>query len=199
MSNPGGEQDPLRLPAWALPLIVVAVCVTIVLGFLLQGPALGLAAGAALVAALLVAAARLTPRIGIEVAPAQPGGPRVVVLATGEIDGDAAERIARQAAGAEDVRILMPAPSGRLSRWLSAEDDARDTAQRWLAHSAGTLTAAGLAVSGSVGDSDVVQALEDELRDYPADQVIVCGEGDRARRATSRIADRLELPVVQIS
>ncbi len=41
-----------------------------------------------------------------------------------------------------------------------------------LARSAGALVAAGLPVSGSLGDGDPVQALEDELRSYPADEVV---------------------------
>ena len=71
----------------------------------------------------------------------------------------AVERIAELAGGAADVRIVVPMPSDRLSRWLSAEDRARQSGQDRLARSAGALTAAGLTVSGSVGDSDLVQAV----------------------------------------
>ena len=187
------------LPAWSLPLIVAAICVPVIVGTILQGPGLGLAASAAVGAILLIVAARLRPREGIEVAPAQPGGPRVVVLATGEVGSAAAGRIAERVAGAADVRIVVPLPSKALSRWLSAEDEAREVAQRWLAHSAGALTAAGLTVSGSLGDSDAVQALEDELRDFPADEVIVYGAGAAVGEAAETISNRLDLPVARVS
>ena len=67
----------------------------------------------------------------------------------------------------------MPVPSHRLDRWLSAEDEARHEAEARLARSAGTLVAAGLPVSGSVGDADPAQAVEDELRDFAADEVVL--------------------------
>ena len=46
---------------WKLPLIVAALVVPIVAGFLLAGPALGVAVGALAVLALLVVAARQRP------------------------------------------------------------------------------------------------------------------------------------------
>ena len=119
------------------------------------------------------------------------------MLAATEVTPAAAERIAERAAGAADVRLLVPVASGRLSRWLSAEDDARAAAQDQLAHSAGALVAAGLPVSGSLGDSDPAQALQDELRDYSADEVVLLSaEGDDS---LARVADRLELPVSRVS
>jgi hypothetical protein len=160
------------------------------------GAGLGLAVGALAVTALVVFAVRARPRERVEVAKDSGSGRRVLVLATDEVTADAAERVEKLAAGADDVRLLIPLPSHRLERWLSAEDDARAEGERRLAHSAGALVAAGLPVSGSLGDHDPAQALEDELRDYPADEVLLLSEGDDDPLA--ELKGRLGLPLTRV-
>ncbi|MGZ5311138.1 MAG: hypothetical protein ACXWFN_00910 [Solirubrobacterales bacterium] len=183
----------------AMPLIVAAIAVPVVAAMLLgvvtiEGTALGLAAGAAAVAALLVIAARARPGGTMEVAAHQDAERRLLVLATGEVTPEAAEAIRLRGEGAADVRLVVPVQGRRIDRWLSATDDARDAAQTLLAHSAGTLVAAGLPVGGSLGDSDPLQALEDELRSYPADEVVwVIGGGEP--EPTERDRERLGLPL----
>ena len=98
---------------------------------------------------------------------------------------------------ANDVRLVVPVPSHRLDRWLSAEDNARREAEGRLARSAGALVAAGLPVSGSVGDSDPAQALEDELHDFPADEVILLtGNG---KDPLAKLEPRIGLPLRRVS
>ena len=187
----------------AMPLVVAAICIPVigamVLGVLtIGGSGLGLAAGALVVATLVVAAVRALPHGAMEVAaPAAGAGDRFLVLALEEIGPGAAERIAARAGDAEDVRLLVPPRSRRIDRWLSAEDRAHRGAERLLAHSAGALVAAGLPVSGSVGDSDAGQALEDELRSYPAAELIVVGAGADGS-ALEQATARLELPITRI-
>ena len=193
----------MRLKAWALPVAVAAIAVPIVLAMLIgmvtiEGSALGLAAGAAAVAALLVIAARQKPRAALEVAAHADDGRRLVVVATQEASPDAAQRIADLAHDPDDVRLVVPIPSARLDRWLSGDDPARAEAQRRLAHSAGALVAAGLPVSGSLGDSDPAQALEDELHAFPADEVILLapeGGDDPLAKAEGR----LDLPLHRVT
>lgn len=186
----------------AMPLIVALIAIPIVGAMALgvvssTGTGLGFVAGALAVAALVVLAARARPGGAVEVASRSDEQRRVLVLATSEVTPEAAGRIAEAAAGAADVRLLVPLASGRLSRWLSAEDDARAAAQDRLARSAGALVAAGLPVSGSLGDNDPAQALQDELRGYSADEVILLSaEGDNSLASA---ADRLELPVLRLS
>lgn len=187
------------LRSGAVPLVIAAICVPVVgamaLGMVtIEGTGLGLAAGALVVTALLVLAARAKSREGIEVASPRDGGRRVLVLATEEVSPEAAQRVAAQSGKAEDVRLVIPLQSRRLDRWLSAEDDARTEAEALLAHSAGALVAAGLPVSGSIGDSDSGQALEDELRSFPADEVIVLARDDETD-PLSGAGERLKLPV----
>jgi len=50
------------MAAWKLPLVVAALTLPIVAGFLTAGPALGVAVGALAILGLLVIAARMRPR-----------------------------------------------------------------------------------------------------------------------------------------
>jgi hypothetical protein len=156
-----------------------------------------MAAGALAATALIVAAVRMRPGGKLEVAEGADSGHRVLIIATAEATPLASERIAELARGAVDVRVVVPLPSHRLERWLSAEDEARAEAERRLAHTAGALVAAGLPASGSLGDSDPAQALEDELRDYPADEVLLLRE--EGEDPLAQIEGRLGLPLRRVA
>ena len=187
----------MRFRPWAIPLIILVIAGSVSAAMALSGSVgagLGLAVGAAAVAGLLVFAARAKPMRAMEVAPGG-AGERVLVVATAEATPEVAERIAQLAGTADDIRLLIPLASRRLDRWLSAEDPARAEAETRLAHSAGTLTAAGLRVSGSVGDSDVRQAVEDELRSFAADEVIVVSEDPAEAEA---LRGDLALPLTRV-
>jgi hypothetical protein len=121
----------------------------------------------------------------------------VLVVATTEATEESAQRIAQLAGSPQDVRVVVPVPSHRLDRWMSAEDDARREAEARLARSAGVLVAAGLPVSGSVGDHDPAQALEDELRNFAADEVLLLNTNGKDPLA--KIETRLALPLRRVS
>jgi hypothetical protein len=178
----------------------VAICGSIVgamaLGGIL-GAGIGVAVGALAATALVIFAARARPDQKLEVAEADDDEHRVLVVATAEATAESAQRIAELAGKPKDVRLVVPVPSHRLDRLMSAEDDARRDAQGLLARSAGALVAAGLPVSGSVGDHDPAQALEDELRDFPADEVVLLiGNG---KDPLAKIETRLSLPLRRVS
>src|SRR6185436_2062994 len=66
-----------------------------------------------------------------------------------------------------------------LDRWASDLDRSRHRAQRDLVLSAATLATAGVEASARAGDEDVVQMVEDELRTFPATEVLYVGaEGE---------------------
>jgi len=191
------EDGQTRLHAWALPVVVCAITLPVTAAFLLGGPSIGLPATAIAAATILVIAGRARPFGPMEVAEAPDRSRRLLVLVTRELDPSLAERVAELGQGAADVRIVVPTPSDPLSRWLSAEDRARRHGQDRLARSAGTLTAAGLRVSGSVGDSDPIQAVEDELRSFAADEVaVVAAAGTEAE--VEELRGRLALPLIAV-
>lgn len=190
-----------RFRAFAIPLIIAAICTAVAAAMSLSGTeigaGLGMAVGALAATSLIVFAARAKPDGRLEVASSDDAGHRVLVLAVSEATPAAAERIAAITGSPSDVRLLVPVPSHRLDRWLSAEDDARYEAEARLARSAGVLVAAGLPVSGSVGDPDPAQALEDELRGYAADEVVLLSDGHRD--PLRKLEPRLGLPLRRVA
>jgi hypothetical protein len=196
---------PLVIRPWMLPLIVAALVVPILGGFLLAGPPLGLATGALAVAGLLVVAARTQYDEPIEV-PASPDARyRVLVVSTEPLDDPGLiARIATIAGegrevlgGAEEpqVRMLAPARGSRLDRWASDVGQAREAAARVLAVSLASLAAAGIDARGQVGDPDPVQAITDELATYPAREVVVVAGRDLGQEEVEEVGRRLDRPV----
>jgi len=191
----------LRLRPFAAPLIIAAIVISVAAAMSLSsteiGAGLGMAVGAACATSLIVFAARAKPRNRLEVAESDDEAVRLLVVAPTEATAASAERIAEIAESPSDVRLLVPVPSHRLDRWLSAEDDARREAEARLARSAGALVAAGLPVSGSVGDPDPAQALEDELHDFAADEVVLLtGNG---KDPLAKVESRLALPLRRVA
>jgi hypothetical protein len=191
----------MRFRPFAIPLIIAVICAAVAAAMSLSGTelgaGLGMAVGALAATSLIVFAARAKPAGRLEVAPSEDAGHRVLVLAVAEATPAAAERIADITGSPSDVRLVVPVPSHRLDRWLSAEDEARHEAEARLARSAGVLVAAGLPVSGSVGDPDAAQALEDELRGYPADEVVLLSDG--GEDPLGKVESRLGLPLRRVS
>jgi nucleotide-binding universal stress UspA family protein len=194
--NEGG----LRFRPFAIPLIIAAIGIAIVAAMALTGTfgaGLGMAVGALAATSLVVFAARSKPQPRLEVASSEDAGHRVLVVAVAEATPESAQRIADISGSPSDVRLVVPVPSHRLDRWLSAEDDARHQAEALLARSAGTLVAAGLPVSGSIGDADPAQALEDELRGYAADEVVLLTAGDKD--PLGKMEARIGLPLRRVT
>jgi hypothetical protein len=194
--NEGG----LRFRPFAIPLIIAAIGIAIVAAMALAGTfgaGLGMAVGALAATSLVVFAARSKPQPRLEVASSEDVGHRVLVVAVAEATPESAQRIADISGSPSDVRLVVPVPSHRLDRWLSAEDDARHQAEALLARSAGTLVAAGLPVSGSIGDADPAQALEDELRGYAADEVVLLTAGDKD--PLGKVEARIGLPLRRVT
>lgn len=194
------DEGVMRFRPWAVPALIAVICASIVASMALAGlvgAGLGMAVGAVAATGLVVFASRSKPDRKLEVAAAGDDGHRVLVVATAEATAESAQRIAELAGKTIDVRLLVPVPSHRLDRWMSAEDDARRDAEGLLARSAGALVAAGLPVSGSVGDHDPAQALEDELRDFPADEVVLLIANGKDPLA--KIETRLSLPLRRVS
>jgi hypothetical protein len=192
-----------------LPLIVLAVIVPIVGAVLLGGPAAGFIAGAAVAATIIVIAARTQYEEPIEVASSTDRRYHLLVVVTAPADDpDTVEAIAAAATegprsvgiDTEDeaeVLVLAPALNRRLSHWMSDLRRARLGAQERLAVSLAALAAAHVDATGSVGDTDPVQATEDTLASFPAQEVIfVTGEG--AAGDVADVRKRLDRPLTHL-
>jgi len=170
---------------WKLPLIVAALALPLVAGFLIAGPALGTALGALAVFVLLVVAARQRPRGPIGSGRVDPHRHVLLVITSPVEEPEAVAAISR-AAGlgrgtgeGDEVLVLAPARIGFLDRWASDVEGARQAAQRSLVVTVAALAKAGVAAEARVGDEDVVQAVEDQLQSFPATEVVlVSGAGE---------------------
>ena len=100
---------------------------------------------------------------------------RILVVANETLEGARLhEEIVRLADGAaEDVLVICPALNSQLRTWMSDEDGARDAAGSRLASTLANLRAAGVNVRGEIGDGDPLQALEDALRGFAADAIVI--------------------------
>ena len=204
--------EPVRLKPWLLPLIVLAIAVPIVAAFEFTGPGGGLAVGAIAAATILVLAARATFDEPIEVAapPADRFTMMVVVTtpledpglagAIGEIAAAGAKSTRPRAEHKPEVLVLAPATNSAVAHWLSDLRKARFDAQRRLTLSLATLATIDVDARGEVGDSDTVQAVEDALRSFPAQEVVfvtqrgVGGDVGEVRRRLDRPVRVLEAP-----
>jgi hypothetical protein len=198
--------EPVRLKAWLWPLIVLAIAVPIIAAFALGGPPAGLAAGAIAVTALLVLAARARFDEPIEVPSAPLDRFTLLVVVTialedPQVAGAIAEIVATgtkatrpDATQAPEVLLLAPATNTSVAHWLSDLRRARFDAQRRLTLSMATLASVHVDARGEVGDSDIVQAVEDTLRTYPAQEVVFVTPGDDTRDV-EQVRRRLDRPV----
>jgi 4-amino-4-deoxy-L-arabinose transferase-like glycosyltransferase len=110
------------------------------------------------------------------VRPAQHDAFRVLVVANETVAGNALrDRIRESVAdhsGAE-VLVVSPALNTPLRHWVSDEDPARAEAQQRLDESLARLAGDGLQARGTIGDGEPLQAIEDALRTFGADEIII--------------------------
>jgi hypothetical protein len=101
---------------------------------------------------------------------------RLLVVATAPVDEETVRSEVRRHSGdgAAEVRVVAPAAELSPLQWLAnEEDDARMQAERRAQQTASSAEPEAARVEASVGDPDPVQAIEDMLRDFPADELIV--------------------------
>lgn len=100
---------------------------------------------------------------------------RILVVANETVGGSELRELLRsKAAGMrEEVLVVCPALNSKLRTWTSDEDGARSAAQARLDASLARLREEGLAARGEIGDGDPLQALEDALRTFPADEIVI--------------------------
>jgi GABA permease len=103
------------------------------------------------------------------------GERRILVVANETVGGGRLfdEIHARSANVREEVLVVCPALNSALRHWVSDEDGARQAAQDRLDASLRRLADAGIDARGEIGDADPLQAIEDALRTFGADEIII--------------------------
>ena len=108
--------------------------------------------------------------------PAHPPGEfRVLVVANETVGGRALlSELRRRVEGKRaDVLVVSPALNTPLKHWTSDEDEARAAAQDRLEASLAAMQTAGIEARGEIGDGDPLQAIEDALRTFGPDEIIL--------------------------
>ena len=100
---------------------------------------------------------------------------RILVVANETVGGDVLrETIRERAEGVEEeVLVVAPTLTSRVRHWTSDQDSARAVAEQRLERSLAALREAGVTARGQVADDDPVQAIEDALRVFGADEIII--------------------------
>ncbi len=100
---------------------------------------------------------------------------RILVVANETVGGDELlQCLQKKSEGVhEHVLVVCPALNSPLKHWVSDEDGARAAAERRLDRSLVRLRAAGVEAEGEVGDGDPLQAMEDALRTFGADEIVI--------------------------
>ena len=98
---------------------------------------------------------------------------KLLVVATAPVEPGPLRDAVRNHSG-EDAEIRIVAPASDLSplQWLVSDVDAAREEAAGIASEAAD-SVAGEAAQAEVGDTDPVQAIEDALRTFPADEVLV--------------------------
>jgi hypothetical protein len=177
---------------------------------LLTRPAVGaalLAAEVGLGVGLLWRGAQGTVRERAEVAHREDATYRVLVLANETVGGRAllAEIQNRCKGRSSEILVVVPAAtSSRVDHWTSDVDGALDEARRRLDDSLRRMAEAGIRARGQIGDHHEPNAsLEDALRDFPADEVIISTHPpDRSkwieRGVVERAREEVPLPITHV-
>jgi hypothetical protein len=203
-------RNPLRSEAEAFRfLIVVIVGALVIVGAAYVNTWLGVAAAVLAVGGIgwwlkqepIPGAADPPPKITSET-PA--GVHRVLVVANETVGGEtlrvALEQLARPAT---ELLVVAPAMPSQVRHWASDVDGARAEAERRLQASVSRLGATGLEVRGEIGDDDPLVAIEDALRTFGADEIVISThpegrshwlEQDLVGKARSRFA----LPITHV-
>lgn len=186
--------------------IVAGTLVSIIAAFYVGGPPLGMAI-ASLCAGLLVAmAVRNAPLLPIVPPPARDGRAHLLLVASEPLESSPAiDRVLEAAGGDEegeaDVLVLAPNRPRFAERWASDLDRGQRRAQECLVLTVASLAKAGIDARARVGDEDVVQAVDDQLRSYPATEVVLVdrhGDGPAESAAARQLRSRLQVPFTHL-
>jgi GABA permease len=130
---------------------------------------------------------------------------RILVVANETVGGaELLSEIRERSAGHNTrVRVVCPALNSPLRHWVSDEDDARASAQGRLDESLASMRAAGLDASGEIGDGDPIQAIEDAVRTFQPDELIIsthpAGRSHWLERGVvEKARERFDLPVSHV-
>jgi hypothetical protein len=137
--------------------------------------------------------------------PAAPDERRILVIANETVGGDELLSIVRRKTEGirEQVLVVCPALNSQVRTWASDEDGARAAAQRRLDASLAQLRGHGVTAKGEVGDGDPLQAIEDALRTFGADEIVISTHPEGRsnwleRNVVGAARERFDVPITHV-
>jgi len=203
--------NPLRSEADAFRLVVViGVGAMSVIGLtLLTRPVFGVVWAAALLgfgAGVVYRSSRGSLSRSVEVTRGGDGRHRLLVVANETVDGrELLEEIRNRSRG-RDSEILVVTPAlaaSRAAHWASDLDEAIELARQRMELSLIAIDELGVKAKGEIGDSDPNVAIEDALRVFPADEIVISTHPPHRSRwlehgVVDRAREEIDLPIAHV-
>jgi len=203
--------NPLRSEADAFRWVVVigVAAASVIALTLLTRPVIGVVWAAALIgfgAGLAYRNSRGSLSRSVELTRGGDGKHRLLVVANETVEGEALlEEIRGRCRGRScEILVVTPALAGtRASHWASDIDEGIELARQRMELSLIAIDALGLKAKGEIGDSDPNMAIEDALRVFPADEIVISTHPpDRSRWLEQGVVERareeIDLPITHV-
>lgn len=203
--------NPLRSEADAFKWVVVigVGAVSVIVLTLLTRPVVGVIWAAALIgfgAGVAYRNARGSLPRSVEVTRGGDGQHRLLVVANETVGGEALlDEIQDRCRNRQsEILVITPAlPTSRASHWASDTDEATELARQRMELSLLAIRDLGLKAKGEIGDSDPNVAIEDALRIFAADEIVISTHpAERSRWLERGVVDRareqIDLPITHV-
>jgi len=203
--------NPLRSEADAFRWVVLigAGAVSVIVLTLVTRPVYGVIWAAALIgfgAGFAYRGARGSLPRSVELTRGGDGKHRILVVANETVGGEALLDEIRDRSRGRDCAILVVTPAlvaSRASHWASDVDEAMELARQRMELSLIALGQLGLKAKGEIGDSDPNVAIEDALRVFPADEIVISTHPPKRSRwlehgVVERAREQIDLPISHV-
>ena len=130
---------------------------------------------------------------------------RVLVVANETVRGEELMSAISELAlsGNTEFLVVSPALNSRLKTWTSDEDPARAQAQERLDATMRRLATVGIEARGEIGDVDPLVAIEDAVRSFRPDEIVVSTHPEGRsnwleRGVVGAVRERFDIPVTHV-
>jgi hypothetical protein len=203
--------NPLRSEADAFRWVVLigTGAVSVIVLTLITRPVFGVIWAAALIgfgAGFAYRGARGSLPRSVELTRGGDGKHRILVVANETVGGAALLDEIRDRCRNRDCSILVVTPAlvaSRASHWASDVDEAMELARQRMELSLIAIEELGLRAKGEIGDSDPNVAIEDALRVFPADEIVISTHPPERSRwlehgVVERARGQIDLPISHV-
>jgi len=203
--------NPLRSEADAFRWVVVIglAAVSIIVLTLITRPVVGVIWAAALIgfgAGFAYRNSRGSLPRSVDLTRGGDGKHRLLVVANETVGGEELLAEIDDRCHGRDCEILVVTPAlvgSRASHWASDVDEAIELARQRMELSLIAIKQLGLKARGEIGDSDPNVAIEDALRVFPADEIVISTHPPQRSRwlergVVERASEEIDLPITHV-